>query len=572
METKRLIFVILLSMAVVFGWNIFLSEMGKRNNWVNPNQPQTQPVVQPQAAASTNTPVMSGVENPPAGVTGVTGEMRVLNASSITSDALLGSNIKDDPTWAMGLETSGQGASISRITLNEFPRDVKRKATYVFQETPAVGAASMATLWVEINKQHIDLSKARWTLARREPNFCDYTVDIGKDQPLLRIHKIIELTPRNNAKGSPATAGYQVDIRHKVENLSNDVIEAQFGLAGPTMLPREVDRGPDRYVLAAYNDDPQYPTPLLKPVSWDVMTLTGDKQRLNIEKSKEGWPVIWAGMTSTYFDAIVYPVASGDNRVTAGFMSNVQARSVDPSAVAANIQVELLFTTKLLRIEAQKPAEFTMEVFFGPKMRSLVKNDYYGKYPRQFDLTLSTTSSCAWCTFPWLVNAMVMLLRGLHFIVRDWGLAIIGLVLVVRLVLHPLTRKSTISMHKMQKLAPEMERIKKKHADNPAELNRAMMQFYKEHGASQIVGCLPMFLQMPIWVALWSALQGTFELRLAPFLWGFTWIKDLAKPDHLITFPPTRQHCVSCTWPSVSAASKPKPWPRSCSCWLGCPN
>ena len=51
-----------------------------------------------------------------------------------------------------------------------------------------------------------------------------------------------------------------------------------------------------------------------------------------------------------------------------------------------------------------------------------------------------------------------------------------------------------------------------------------------------LLGCLPMFIQMPIWIALWSSLQSTFELRLAPFLWGFTWIKDLAQPDHLITF------------------------------------
>jgi YidC/Oxa1 family membrane protein insertase len=91
-------------------------------------------------------------------------------------------------------------------------------------------------------------------------------------------------------------------------------------------------------------------------------------------------------------------------------------------------------------------------------------------------------------------------------------------------------------MQKMQKLQPEMERIKKKYADDPAEQQRAMMQFQKEYAPGMMLGCLPMFLQMPIWVALWSSLQSTFELRLAPFLWGFTWIKDLAKPDALVSF------------------------------------
>jgi YidC/Oxa1 family membrane protein insertase len=89
-------------------------------------------------------------------------------------------------------------------------------------------------------------------------------------------------------------------------------------------------------------------------------------------------------------------------------------------------------------------------------------------------------------------------------------------------------------------MGPEIERLKKKHGDNKDELNKAMMQVYKEQGFTPILGCLPMFLQMPIWIALWSALQSTFELRQAPFLhFGgvhLTWIDDLARPDRFIDF------------------------------------
>jgi YidC/Oxa1 family membrane protein insertase len=94
-------------------------------------------------------------------------------------------------------------------------------------------------------------------------------------------------------------------------------------------------------------------------------------------------------------------------------------------------------------------------------------------------------------------------------------------------------------MSKMSKMGPEMERLKKKYGENKEELNKAMMVFYKEQGITPILGCLPMFLQMPIWIALWSSLQSTFELRHAPFLWGLTWIKDLAQPDRLLFFPKT---------------------------------
>jgi YidC/Oxa1 family membrane protein insertase len=86
-----------------------------------------------------------------------------------------------------------------------------------------------------------------------------------------------------------------------------------------------------------------------------------------------------------------------------------------------------------------------------------------------------------------------------------------------------------------------MERLKKKYADNPEELKRVQGEFIREQGIEPFLGCLPMFLQMPIWIALWQALQTTFELRLAPFLRfgdvSLTWIKDLSKPDALITFP-----------------------------------
>src|SRR6185503_4779050 len=87
-------------------------------------------------------------------------------------------------------------------------------------------------------------------------------------------------------------------------------------------------------------------------------------------------------------------------------------------------------------------------------------------------------------------------------------------------------------------MGPELEKIKKKYADNKEELARAQMAFYKEQGMTPVLGCLPMFLQMPIWIALWSSLQSTFELRHAPFLWGFTWIDDLAKPDKLVSWSP----------------------------------
>ena len=138
---------------------------------------------------------------------------------------------------------------------------------------------------------------------------------------------------------------------------------------------------------------------------------------------------------------------------------------------------------------------------------------------------------------------MSFILTTFHAVFRDWGLAIIGLVCLVRLLLHPITKKSQINMMQMSKMGPEIERLKKKYGDNKDELNKAMMGVYKQQGLTPVLGCLPMFLQTPIWIALWSALQSTFELRQAGFLrWEhvhLTWISDLSHPDALITFSQT---------------------------------
>jgi YidC/Oxa1 family membrane protein insertase len=108
-------------------------------------------------------------------------------------------------------------------------------------------------------------------------------------------------------------------------------------------------------------------------------------------------------------------------------------------------------------------------------------------------------------------------------------------VLVVRVILHPITKKSQVSMMGMAKLGPMAEEIKKKYADNKAEMQKHMAMLYREQGIAPMLGCLPMFLQMPIWVALYSAINTGIEFRGAEFL-PF-WITDLSQSDTLFYLP-----------------------------------
>jgi YidC/Oxa1 family membrane protein insertase len=123
---------------------------------------------------------------------------------------------------------------------------------------------------------------------------------------------------------------------------------------------------------------------------------------------------------------------------------------------------------------------------------------------------------------------MVRILNGTYRFVPNYGLVIIILSVLVRVVLFPLNQTSMRSMKAMQRLQPEMETLKKKYAEKPQELNKHMMLLYKKHNFNPLGGCLPMVVQMPVLFALYFAFMFAIDLRMAPF--GL-WIRDLSAPD-----------------------------------------
>jgi YidC/Oxa1 family membrane protein insertase len=131
-------------------------------------------------------------------------------------------------------------------------------------------------------------------------------------------------------------------------------------------------------------------------------------------------------------------------------------------------------------------------------------------------------------------RALLRLMIWLHGLVRNYGVAIILLATLVRIVLHPLNMMSMRSMRAMQKLQPEIERLRAKYKDNAQAMNTAMMALYKENKVNPAGGCLPMLLQLPLFIALYSVLFNAVELRHAPF---FAWIHDLSAPDLLFSIP-----------------------------------
>jgi YidC/Oxa1 family membrane protein insertase len=129
---------------------------------------------------------------------------------------------------------------------------------------------------------------------------------------------------------------------------------------------------------------------------------------------------------------------------------------------------------------------------------------------------------------------MLPMLRFLHSFISNWGLVIILFSFIIKFALHPLTRQSLKSMRKMQMLQPKILELKEKFKDTPQKVQQETMKLYSTYGINPMGGCLPMLLQMPILVALWSLFNVVVDIRQQPFIF---WIKNLSSPDIIVRLP-----------------------------------
>jgi YidC/Oxa1 family membrane protein insertase len=163
---------------------------------------------------------------------------------------------------------------------------------------------------------------------------------------------------------------------------------------------------------------------------------------------------------------------------------------------------------------------------------SLKSGLYYG--PKQLEVLEAVNPDLRRAIdFGWTGLLALALLRALklfHFISGNWGVAIILLTVAIRVLFLPMSIKSQRSMMRLQRLQPQVERLKEKFSGDKERLNREMVDLYKRNHVNPMGGCAPMLLQLPIFIGLYSALLNSIELRHAPF---FGWITDLSRPDCL---------------------------------------
>ncbi len=450
--------------------------------------------------------------------------------------AILGSDHEKDLNYAMQVVLSSNGAGIAKVTLNQFHQTVRGTELYSFQQPyeDHPETSPLATRNLTIDGNTVDTSGG-WSLDHSDASSATFSelLAVGENR-VARLTKTYHLP--DIASSAKESQGYELQLDYSIENLTDHAIAVKTDVNGPTVPQKEVERGTDQQLLVGYKNGgaikvAQHPIEEFRKTPLQDLTRSGDTT------------AAWAGTASVYFNALLLTEASPSATKT-DYAINAENLAAGDSTSSS---VAMTFQTGEIKLPAAGKALLPLCAFFGPKERKLLETPYYSSFPRQYNETLVIASGfCGVCTFPWLISVLVAMLSFFHLIFRDWGIAIICLVIIVRVLLHPITKKSQVHMMRMGKMGPEMERLKKKYGDDKDALNKAMMSFYKEQGMAPVLGCLPMFLQMPIWIALWSALQSTFELRHSPFLFvhlgnfamHLTWIKDLANPDALIRFAP----------------------------------
>jgi YidC/Oxa1 family membrane protein insertase len=180
-------------------------------------------------------------------------------------------------------------------------------------------------------------------------------------------------------------------------------------------------------------------------------------------------------------------------------------------------------TLEPVNIQPGQSGQLTTSIFIGPKETKRIKAAAPG---------LELTVDYGWLTA--ISSPLYWLLDKIHSLVGNWGWAIIILTMMIKLVFYPLSAASHKSMANMRKMTPRIKTLKERYGDDKQKLNQAMMKLYKEEKINPLGGCLPIIIQIPVFIALYWALLESVELRQAPWI---LWIKDLSAPDPYFVLP-----------------------------------
>lgn len=289
---------------------------------------------------------------------------------------------------------------------------------------------------------------------------------------------------------------YDVEVNFEIQNNTDNAIEVQpFGQLKHKLVDSSGNIAMPTYTGGAYSSaETNY-----KKYSFENM----EKDNLAID-TKAGWVAV----LQHYFVSAWIPNQDAENKLYTN---------------TANGLGFIGYRGPVSLIPAHSSQTISSKLWTGPKLQNQMET-----VAKNLDLTVDY----GWAWF--ISKPLFILLELIQSVVKNWGLAIIGVTLIVKAVLYPLTKAQYTSMAKMRMLQPKLQEMRERFGDDRQRMSQEMMKLYKEEKVNPLGGCLPILLQMPIFIALYWMFMEAVELRHAPF---FGWIQDLSAQDPYYILP-----------------------------------
>ncbi|TWT62446.1 membrane protein insertase YidC [Rubinisphaera italica] len=418
----------------------------------------------------------------------------------------------------MQVDLTSQGAAVLSLQLND-PR--YRELTDRNQPLHLLGtvegssrvsfdmkSGSVDHLLMEYGKT---LETVNWRVD--DASLTDHSVTFEYPSPdgKLLLRKTYSFEPGDPAKRDTFSKGYQLNVKLDFANLSDQPLELQYDLQGPVGFPLENEENTRRYlaIQAGFDSGSGVRHEQVQASEIAKQAAAGE-----IENFKA--PLRYLGVDGQYFATLLAPQ---EDQTENNWIKIAQPLLLKKRTKKEYSQISFSLESNPVKIAPQQTVTQEYTLFAGPKRIALLQ-------------PFSAEDMIEYGWFGWLVKIMMAILGFFHnSLMLPYGIAIIMLTVMVRACMYPISRKHALAAKRMKELQPKFEEAKKKYENDKEKLAKAQMDLMKESGF--FAGCLPMILQIPIFISLYQSLYISVDLRMAQFLW----IDNLAAPDHLFTMP-----------------------------------
>lgn len=494
MDTRRAILWVIFSMSLLMLWDAYMRHTGQGSMFGTP-APKVETAAGSNGATATTPAAPAATKADAAAIPTPTqvGKEVAKAASAPTAAApVVGEKItlKNNE---IELEIDTQGGRITRaVLLDQFSDAYEGKRVILFDQNPARRYEAQSGLIGQAASQvtypnHTSVFKRVPVREGLDPN---RHVALMAESGGMKLTKTYSLDEK----------GFAVKVAHTVQNTGADTATPMVYL----QLMRNGDRPPG---------ESQFYQTFIGPA---VFTQEGKFQKIDfsdIEKNKASHVKSandgWFGIVQHYF-------------VSAWIPQNEAAREFYTRRVENNLySVGLIQALPALAPGAQQTHEAIL--FSGPQLQDVLEKLAPG---------LELVVDYGWLTF--LAKPIYWLLEKLYGLVANWGWAIVLLTVIIKLIFYPLSAASYKSMAKMKAVTPRLMKLRELYANDKAKLNQAMMELYKTEKINPLGGCLPILIQIPVFIALYWVLLASVEMRNAPWL---GWVTDLSVPDPYYILP-----------------------------------